>query len=120
MDYPTLKIIHLVGLVLVFMGLVGVLASKASSDAPFKKRWIFHLSHGLGLLLIIYSGFALAYQLGIRESVPGWLKGKMVIWLLAGGSMVLVTRFSRFAGSLLIGFAMLVLIGAWLAIKKPF
>jgi hypothetical protein len=120
MDYPTLKIVHLVGLVLVFMGLAGVLASKASTDVPFKKRWLFHLSHGVGLLLIICSGFALAYQLGVREVVPGWLKGKMVIWLLAGGSMVLATRFSRFAGSLLIFFALLVLAAAWLAIEKPF
>ncbi len=120
MDYPTLRIIHLTGLALTFMGLAGVLASKAASEVVFKKRWIFHLSHGIGLLLLVVSGFALASQLGVANPAPGWLKAKFVIWLLAGGAMVLATRFSRFAGLVLIFFAGLVLTAAWLAIYKPF
>lgn len=119
MDYPTLKIIHLTGLALTFMGLTGILAIKMTGEAPFTKRLIFHLSHGTGLLLLIVSGFGLVGQLGIH-SAPGWLKAKFMIWLLAGGSMVLATRFSRFAGWVLIFFATLVLTAAWLAIDKPF
>lgn len=120
MDYSTLKIIHLTGLALTFMGLAGVLASKAATETFFKKRWIFHVSHGIGWLLLLVTGFALAGRLNIMNPIPGWLKGKMVIWLLAGAAMILATRFNRFAGWVLIFFAALVLAAAWLAIDKPF
>jgi hypothetical protein len=120
MDYPTFRIIHLTGLTLTVMGLAGVLASRAASEAVFKKRWIFHASHGVGMLLLVVSGFGLAGLLGLMHPVPGWLKGKLVIWLLAGGAMVLATRLSRFAGVVLIFIAALVLAAAWLAISKPF
>lgn len=120
MDYPTLRIIHLTGLALTVMGLAGVLASKAASEAVFKKRWIFHASHGVGMLLLLISGFALSGLLGLMHPMPGWLKAKFVILLLAGGAIAIATRFSRFAGWVLIFFAALVLAAAWLAIDKPF
>lgn len=120
MDYPTLKIIHLTGLALTFMGLAGILAAKATGTLPFPKRILFHLSHGIGLLLIIVTGFAMAFQLHVVNPPPGWLKAKLIIWLLAGGAMVLATRFSRFAGAILVFFTLLVLAAAWLAIDKPF
>jgi hypothetical protein len=120
MDYSTLKIIHLTGQALTFMGLSGVLASKAASSARFKQRWIFHTSHTVGWFLLLVTGFVMAYQLRATNPVPGWLKAKFVIWLLVGGAMILATRFSRFAGLVLIFFAALVLTAAWLAIDKPF
>ena len=120
MDYSTLKIIHLTGLALTFMGLAGILAAKATGVLPFNKRVLFHLCHGVGLLVLIVTGFMLAARLGVANPPAGWLKAKLVIWLLAGGSMVLATRFSRFAGAVLVFFTLLVLMAAWLAIDKPF
>jgi hypothetical protein len=120
MDYPTLRIIHLTGLALTFMGLTGVLASKAASEAVFKKRWVFHVSHGVGWLLLLASGIAMGLKLGVTHPAPLWLQAKFGIWLLAGGSMVLATRFSRFAVLILIFFAALIMTAAWLAIDKPF
>jgi hypothetical protein len=125
MNYLVFKITHLTGLVLVFMGLAGVLAMGATGDVPFKKRWIFHLAHGLGLLLIIISGIAMVAQLGKlgdMHPLPGWVKAKFGIWLLAGFSMALVTRIyrHRFAGLKLVFFTALVIAAAWLAILKPF
>jgi hypothetical protein len=120
MDYPTLRIIHLTGLALTFMGLTGILAVKMTGTAPFSRRLIFHLAHGIGLLVLIVSGFALAGQLGVLQTAPGWLKGKMVIWLLAAGSMALATRLSRYAAWVFLFFVALVVAAAWLAITKPF
>jgi hypothetical protein len=37
MDYPTLKILHLTGLALTFMGLSGILAMEITGEAPFAK-----------------------------------------------------------------------------------
>jgi len=119
MSYFTLKIIHLTGLALVFMGLAGVLALKMAGDAPFKKRRLFHLSHGLGLILLLASGIALTAQLGLHP-LPGWVKAKYGVWLLAGAAMAAASRLGRFAGPLLTLFAGLVATAAWLAITKPF
>jgi hypothetical protein len=120
MDYGTLKIIHLTGLAMTFMGLAGILAAKATGQLPLPKRLIFHISFGIGLLLIIATGFTMAAQLGVLHTAPGWLKGKLVIWLLVGGSMALATRLSRYAGAVMVIWTLLVLAAAWLAIDKPF
>jgi hypothetical protein len=39
MDYPTLKILHLTGLALTFMGLSGILAIEMTGEAPFS-NWL--------------------------------------------------------------------------------
>ena len=118
MDYQTLRIIHLTGLALTFMGLAGALALKYASATTGKQRWIFQAAHGAGLLLLLATGIALSLKLGL-PAPPLWLKAKLGIWLLAGGAMTLALRFSRFAGLILIFLGLLVLIAAWLAIIKP-
>ena len=96
MPYLTLKVVHLVALALTFMGLAGALASNAVSPGPSLTRRIFAISHGLGLVLLLISGFFLLIQLGIGKNLPGWVWGKVIIWLLAGASAALVRRFARF------------------------
>jgi hypothetical protein len=119
MDYGELRILHITGMVMTFMGLTGILALKlGGGGAPLRTRLIFHLSHGIGLLTIIITGFMLAHVLGLHGAPP-WLMGKFVIWLLAAASMVLANRFSRFAGPIVVFFIFLVATAAYLAIYKP-
>lgn len=123
MSYHTLVIAHVTGLALVFMGLAGVLGMKMGGEARPKQRWIFFASHGLGLLLLLSSGFALVNRLGLMSGgrfLPGWVQAKLVIWLLAGGAVVLASRLSRYAGWVLLIFAALVVLAAWLGIAQPF
>jgi hypothetical protein len=120
MSYLTLKVVHLVALALTFMGLAGALASNAVSPGPSLTRRIFAISHGLGLVLLLISGFFLLIQLGIGKNLPGWVWGKVIIWLLAGASATLVRRFARFQVPMLVYLAVLVGLGAWLALYKPF
>jgi hypothetical protein len=63
MSYLTLKIIHLTGLSLTFMGLAGVLASSVSAPAMPGPRRLFLTCHGLGLVILLVTGFALTLQL---------------------------------------------------------
>ncbi|MBU6409510.1 MAG: SirB2 family protein [Verrucomicrobia bacterium] len=122
MSYQMLKIAHVTGLALTFMGLAGVLGLKMSGEARPKQRWIFFAAHGLGLLLLLASGFALVAKLGLLDggrSLPGWVQAKLGIWLLAGGAVALASRFSRYAGFVLLFFIALVVLAAWLAIVKP-
>jgi uncharacterized membrane protein SirB2 len=120
MSYLTLKVIHLVALALTFMGLAGALATNAVSAGPSITRRIFAISHGLGLLLLLITGFLLLIQLGIGKNMPGWVWGKVIIWLLAGASIMFVRRFVRFQVPQLVYLAALVGLGAWLALYKPF
>jgi hypothetical protein len=119
MSYLTLKILHLVGLALTFMGLAGALASNGATTDPAARR-VFSMSHGFGLVLVPITGFFMLVQLGIGKNLPGWVWGKVIVWLLAGASLMLVRRFSKFKGALLLYLAALVALGAWLALYKPF
>src|ERR1700730_19317487 len=101
MPYLTLKVLHLVAIALTFMGLAGALASNAVSPGPSITRRIFAISHGLGLLLLLITGFLLLIQLGIGKNMPGWVWGKVIIWLMAGASIMFVRRFARFQVPLL-------------------
>src|ERR1700761_309646 len=79
MDYSTLRVIHITGIVMTFIGLTGILALKMAGGAPLSKRMIFHFSHGIGLLVVIGTGFALAGKLGVTGEP--WVAGKGVIWV---------------------------------------
>ena len=119
MEYATLQIIHITGIVMTFIGLTGILALKMAGGAPLAKRMIFHLVFGIGMLVIIVTGFMLGAAIGLKGATP-WMNGLVVIWLLLGASMVLANRFSRFAGPIVVFFIALVATAAWLAIEKPF
>lgn len=120
MSYLTLKIIHLTGLALTFMGLAGVLASSAAAPAASAPRRLFMICHGLGLVVLLVTGFTLALQLGIGKNLPGWIWGKIVIWLLVGASATVARRLCRFQVQILVWFLVLVAGAAWLALYKPF
>jgi len=117
MDYAALKVIHITGIAMTFIGLTGILALKMAGGAPMAKRMIFHLAYGIGLLVIIGTGFALAGKLGV--TAQPWVAGKGVIWVLAAASIVLANRFSRFAGPIVVFFIALVATAGYLAIYKP-
>ena len=120
MSYLTLKVFHLIALALTFMGLAGALAYNAASPGPSLTRRIFAISHGIGLILLLITGFFLLIQLGIGKNLPAWVWGKVIIWLIAGASATLVRRFARFQVPMLAYLAVLVGLGAWLALYKPF
>ena len=123
MSYQALKILHVTGLALTFMGLAGVLGLKMNDGGQSKRRLLFFVAHGVGLLLLLTTGFALVAKLQLTNAthfLPGWVQAKLVIWLLAGGAVMLASRLSRYAGFVLLFFTALVVVAAWLAIAKPF
>jgi len=117
MDYATLRIIHVTGIVMAFMGLTGILALKMAGGAPLNKRMIFHVVFGMGMLAVIGTGFAMAGKL--EATASPWVAGLGVIWVLVAGTMVLANRFSRFAPWIVALFVALVAIAGYLAIYKP-
>jgi hypothetical protein len=122
MSYQVLITTHVTGLALTFMGLAGVLGMKMSSETRPKQRWVFFAAHGVGLLVLLVSGFLLAAKSGLMgggQFLPGWVLAKLGIWILAGGATVLASRLSRYTVFVLLFFAVLVAAATWLAIAKP-
>lgn len=74
--------------------------------------------HGLGLLLILVSGFGLMAKLGIPMTM-GFFHVKLLLWLLLGASFALV-RKPRFSQPLLLALPLLGGIAAYMGIFKPF
>ena len=99
MSYEFYKILHVVGLMMVFSGLgallVGSKLTAVSGTIPLRK--VAGLMHGLGLVVMLVAGFGLLARLGMVGDWPSWVYGKLVIWLVIGASIAVVRRLSGLA-----------------------
>jgi hypothetical protein len=121
MSYEFYKIVHLIGLMLLFFGLSGALTLKMAG-APFQgtvKKMAF-ITHGIGLALLLIAGFGMAARMGMMGNLPGWVYAKLCVWLVLGGSIALAKRKGQIGWPLMILFVGLGATAAWLAIMKPF
>ena len=121
MSYEVYKLIHLVGIILLFSGLVGLLTVRMSEGRlDGKVKSFVHITHGTGLLFILIGGFGLLARLGLMRDIPNWVFGKLLIWLVMGGIIALVKRKGQIGWPLfflLLGFFIL---AGYLALFKPF
>ncbi len=121
MSYEIYKIIHLVAIVLLFSGLVGLLTVQMSGGViAGKVKSMVFISHGVGLTVLLISGFGLAARLGLTSGLPGWIYAKLAIWLILGGAISLVKRKGLIGWPLFISLIAIFTITAIIAILKPF
>ncbi len=123
MDYFMIKLFHLVGIMLLFLGLGGMVFAAYAGFGPDKKklRRAAAIIHGVGLLFILGSGIAMLGSLGLLHGdPPGWIKAKFFIFLLLGGSISLAARMSRWIWLLLAVWVLLGATAGYLAFCKPF
>lgn len=115
------KVLHLLGVFLLFAALGGmVLRVYASGQAPPRDRAfkLATITHGVALVILLVTGFGL---LGMLElGVPGWAWAKLVVWLVMGALVVVIRRSPSSAGWLWWLLPALGLVAAWLALYKPF
>lgn len=120
MSYEFYKILHLTGLVLLFSGLISLLTLKvigAEVNGPTKK--FSFISHGIGLFLILLSGFGLMARLGIIRDMPNWIYVKLAIWLYFGLTIALIKRKGQLGWVLYIPMLVVFIAAAYLGINKP-
>jgi uncharacterized membrane protein SirB2 len=91
-----------------------------SPSHEFSKRFLAIL-HGVGLIILLISGFGMMARLGVSHSeIPGWIIAKTVTWIALGAMLAIIKRrrlpnmVSVFAVIGLAGFA------AYCGIMKPF
>jgi uncharacterized membrane protein SirB2 len=120
MSYEFYKILHIAALLFVVFGLFGygVICWNQSEVKPELKKY-FMISHGVGLLVMLIAGFGMAAKLGLHP-FPGWLYGKLFIWLILGAMATLIKRISSKSRLWIALTFILVCAAVILAITKPF
>ena len=118
MPYETYKLMHVVGLLLLFLGMGGQLLGAGSERGQAPKATA--VLHAVGLLAMLVGGFGMMARLGIDWPWPGWLIAKLGVWLAIGALPVLVRRQLLPRGPAWLIAAALGALAAWFAIAKPF
>lgn len=125
MSYEFYRLLHLVGLMAVFLSLGGTaLQAMARADhqgdgdppAPTHRGLVASV-HGLGLLVMLISGFGILAK--AKLGFPGWVHGKLAIWLALGAAPVLLKRKPQLAKPLFFLLLVLGFVAAYLAGFKP-
>ncbi len=90
------QVLHVVGILMLFLGYGALLARSMAAPDNVSVRKLGSITSGVGLLLILVAGFGLISKLG-HSFVAPWLIVKMVIWLALGGLIVLINRKPQLA-----------------------
>lgn len=104
-------IIHLVGVLCLFVG-IGSFLTSSGTDRPGMKF------HGIGLLLLLVAGFGMVAKMKLSYSSP-WVIAKIVIWLLLGVLPVLAKRRVLNPGVIVTLAIVLGSVAAYLGYFKP-
>ena len=121
MSYEFYKLLHLLGIVLLFSGLVSMLTMKIAGvpvEGALKK--FVYITHGVGLLLILVSGFGIMARLQMIADIPKWIYIKLSVWLFMGGVITLIKRQGHLAWKLYTIIMCVFIVAAYVGITKPF
>jgi len=120
MSYTTYKLIHLVGVILLFFSLGGATlhALNGGDKENNRGRALLASFHGVALLLLLVAGFGALVKLGIKAP-PLWVWGKLGIWLLLAAAPVLIRKKPDLAKVLFFLLPALGIAAALLALAKP-
>lgn len=118
MSYQTYKLIHLTGVLMVFLSLGGLIGRALLEDKGTSLKKFAGMTNGIGLILALVGGFGLVAKLGY--AFRGWVIAKLILWLVFGVMIAVVNRKPQHARVLwwvVIGLGGL---AAYLAGSKPF
>lgn len=122
--YATYKLIHIIGILLVFVALGGVAlhAANGGTKVSNRARRLVAITHGIGLFVILVGGFGLLARIGVMHGAgfPGWIWVKLGVWVLLGAMIALPYRKPAFARPIWFALPVLGAVAAYMAIYKPF
>jgi len=96
MSYEFYKILHFLGIMLLFTSLGGLVLqswlSKPDGPLPGAKKMLA-ISHGVALLIIFVAGFGLMAKKGLMSGGwPLWIFVKLGVWLVLGAALGFIRR----------------------------
>lgn len=112
MEASTYKIIHLTGIAALALGIGGMMGDGG-------KRKAFAILQGVGLLVMLVSGFGLIAKIHPHTAIPHYAIVKLILWLVIGLMPMLLRKMRAplFVGVLIS--LTLVAVMAWLGVTKP-
>jgi hypothetical protein len=110
MDAITYKIIHLTGISVLALGVGGMMAGG-------EKRKTFAMLQGIGLLVMLVSGFGLLAKSGL--GFPPFAIVKTLLWLVIGMLPVIFRKLRTPLPAAILISIILVSIMAYLGVMKP-
>jgi hypothetical protein len=121
MSYQAFKLIHILGVLFVFVSLGALMLASREGVERGTGRKLAGMTHGIALLVVLVAGFGTLARLGITNpgAWPMWVWIKATIWLVLGGIIVLVRRAPQLSTLLWWLLPLLGGIAAWAAIYKP-
>ena len=124
-SYGVYRLIHFLGIFLLLTALGGAamrgMLSGAAGTSEADRRPVRRLvaaTHGIAMLLILVGGFGMLARLD--AGFPGWIVGKIVVWMALGSMLGLANRLAGRARALWFAIPVLAFIAAWIAYTKPF
>lgn len=90
------QVLHIVGILMVFLGYGALLARSMLASDDTSVRKLGSITSGIGLLLIFIAGFGLISKLG-HSFTDTWILVKMGVWIALGGLIVLINRKRQLA-----------------------
>lgn len=121
MTYQVYKVIHLTSLFMIVISLGGMAMHAINGGGrKHRFRWSVAITHGLGMLGAIVSGFGLLARIETAAPLPGWAIAKMGIWLSLGVVVSPLMRKPSWAKVLWYLIIALTAAAAYLANFKPF
>ncbi len=115
MQYEHYKLLHMIGLISLFLGLGGMI-SYTKGSSPYKG--LIGSFHGIGLTLLLVSGFGIAAKLNL--GFPTWMIVKLIVWIALGGIIVFAKRGPLKGATLWTVMLLLGAIAAFMGTSKPF
>jgi uncharacterized membrane protein SirB2 len=123
MSYEVYKVLHILGILtlLCALGATAILSLTGKAEDEASTRKLLMALHGVALLVILVAGFGLMARTGIVQGGgwPGWIYGKLGIWLVFGASVAFVRRSGDKAVRWVVLLPLLGGVAAWLAVVKP-
>lgn len=95
MRYQLYQILHLTGILMVFLAYGGLIIRSATGSTDKGLRRLGAITSGIGLFLILLGGFGLLAVLDYGW--PVWILIKVAIWFALGFMIVLINRKPQFS-----------------------
>ncbi|RMF56581.1 MAG: hypothetical protein D6748_13160 [Calditrichaeota bacterium] len=111
------KIIHLLGILMIFLSLGGMLVN-SNGENGWRKR--LSITHGVGLFLALLGAFGMIAKLPTVNYTDGWVMVKVLLWFIFGGLPVFIRKNPQLSKSIWGLTLLLGVLAALLAITKPF
>ena len=94
MSYEFYKVLHVVGIMLVFLALGGATlhAANGGTREQNASRKVVAALHGTGMLLLIVAGFGMLARIGMGNGIPHFVYPKLLVWLILGAAPAILSR----------------------------